>query len=295
MSMGITHTAPITDRGPDSRRASVAAKNDTVIGDGGSDSIAALAHAQATSGAQNSAKVEIRSSIVRGFAKNFDRSGGATGADMAPADIVVAYSDYDQALPKTDAGGQGSINETTPGGNTSADPGFRSADLPTDFHLLYTSPLIDRGDPASPDPEVLFPPEPTVDFDGRARKVDGDGNGKARVDIGSFELQQTRPTIASATATPKTPSTGQAVSFKGVASDSDGEPVTSTGSSATEHERPGRASPIATRPAAGRSPFSRSSTRAVSAAFDGSHCTSAGRRSRSGRPWTALATSRERR
>ena len=210
----------------DNASESVTARNDTVIGDGGSGSIAALAHAQATSGASNSAEVEIRSSIIRGFAKNFDRSGGAAGPDAAPADILVAYSDYDPNLPKTDAGGQGSINETTPGGNTSADPGFRSTSSPPDFHLLPTSPLIDRGDPASPDPAVFSPPESTVDFDGRARKVDGDGNGKARVDVGAFEFQQTRPTIASATATPKTPSTGQSVSFKGVASDSDGEPVT---------------------------------------------------------------------
>ena len=170
----------------------VTARHVTVIGDSDPTSLAVRAEAEGTASSDNSADVDIRSSILRGFAKNFKRSATNAGGHTGTANITVAYSNYDSSIPVDDNGGPGSFNETTPGGNTSADPGFRSA---TDLHLSAGSALIDAGDPASPSVSD-FPPDSTVDFDGLPRKVDGDRDGVARADIGAFEIQDTTaPTI----------------------------------------------------------------------------------------------------
>ena len=198
----------------------VKARHVTVIGDSDPSSLAVKAIASGTS-SDNSADVDIRSSILRGFAKNFQRSGQSASGHTSTANITIAYSDYDSSIPADDNGGPGALNETMPGGNTSADPVFRS---PTDLRLAFSSTLIDAGDPASPDTSD-FPPESTVDFDGSARKVDGDGDGVARADIGAFEFQQAPPVVTAATATPVKVLTGQPVSFSGAGTDPNGEPL----------------------------------------------------------------------
>ncbi len=197
------------------------ARHVTVIGDSDPSSLAVKAVAQASS-SDNSAEVEIRSSILRGFAKNFQRAGDTLSGKTGTANITVAYSDYDSSIPADDNGGPGSLNETMPGGNTSADPVFRS---PTDLRLAFSSTLIDAGDPASPD-TTDFPPESTVDFDGLPRKVDGDGDGVPRADIGAFEFQQAPPVVTAATVTPAKVLTGRPVSFSGAGTDPNGEPLT---------------------------------------------------------------------
>jgi hypothetical protein len=53
------------------------------------------------------------------------------------------------------------------------------------YRILPGSPAIDRGTPTG---------APPLDFDGRARPLDGDANGTAAVDIGAFEF--TPPRIA---------------------------------------------------------------------------------------------------
>jgi parallel beta-helix repeat protein len=68
-------------------------------------------------------------------------------------------------------------------------PGEGNIDLPPRFvnpthhnyHLAVGSPCIDAGDPN------FVPPPGEVDLDGETRRLDGDGDGTARVDIGADE------------------------------------------------------------------------------------------------------------
>ena len=162
------------------------ARHLTVIGDSDPTSLAVRAEA-AGSTSDNSADVDIRSSILRGFATNFKRSAINSAEHTGTANLSVAYSDYNASIPAMDNGGLGTLDDTT--GNTSADPGFRSA---ADLRLSPGSALIDAGDPASPDAGA-FDPDALVDFDGLPRKFDGNGDGVARADIGAFEFQPEPP------------------------------------------------------------------------------------------------------
>lgn len=65
-------------------------------------------------------------------------------------------------------------------GNISADPMFVDASQ-NDYHLQAGSPAIDAGTAQT---------APSIDFDGNARPVDGNGDGTATVDIGAFEFPQ---------------------------------------------------------------------------------------------------------
>jgi len=116
-----------------------------------------------------SVHLELRNSIVRGFAP-LSAVAGAGGK----ATISVSYSDYDPDASVATGG-------TITGSNLSnvGLVGFDTRDQ-HEHELLPGSPLIDAGDPASPQGE---------DVDGNSRVADGNGDGIARRDLGAYELQ----------------------------------------------------------------------------------------------------------
>ena len=86
------------------------------------------------------------------------------------------YSDYDASGNVT--GGAGASIARGDVSNV-GDAGFVDA-AGGDFHLLPGSPLLDAGNPATPQ---------ALDLDGNPLVADGDGDGIARRDLGAFELQ----------------------------------------------------------------------------------------------------------
>jgi hypothetical protein len=62
-------------------------------------------------------------------------------------------------------------------GGTEGDPLFINA-AGADHHLCENSPAIDAGSAVG---------APSDDFDGRARPLDGNGDGNAAYDIGAYE------------------------------------------------------------------------------------------------------------
>jgi len=99
--------------------------------------------------------------------------------------ITISYSDVQGGWP-----GEGNINVdplfVEPGywddNGTVMDPNDDFW-VDGDYHLLATSPCIDAGDP-----NYSAPDNPT-DIEGRARIVDGDGNGEVVVDMGAYEYR----------------------------------------------------------------------------------------------------------
>jgi hypothetical protein len=111
----------------------------------------------------------LTNSIVRGFTP-LSAVAGVGGK----ATISASYSDYDPDASVATGG-------TITGSNLSNVGliGFDTRDQ-HEHELLPGSPLIDAGDPASPQGE---------DVDGNSRVADGNGDGVARRDLGAVELQ----------------------------------------------------------------------------------------------------------
>jgi predicted outer membrane repeat protein len=114
-----------------------------------------------------------------------------SGWEITAAPVSVTYSNV-----------QGGYTGT---GNIDADPLFVNA-AGSDFHLQATSPCIDTGSNAD------VPGGITVDFEGDARIIDGDGDSNAVVDMGADETDY--PVITSFTPTPA--STGTSVTVTGI-------------------------------------------------------------------------------
>jgi hypothetical protein len=132
------------------------------------------ASADSINSSPRSATLNLTNSVLRGVDSSLNRFASSTGT----ANIAATYSDYDPSI--TAATGPGTTTPPPgmldPGANLNVDPLFLGG---ADFHLMPSSPLVDRGDPATTG---------ALDLDGNARVTDGNGDGVARVDIGAYEV-----------------------------------------------------------------------------------------------------------
>ena len=109
-----------------------------------------------------------------------------------PNPPVIQFNDV--FTPGGPAYGGICADQTGINGNLSTDPAF-VAQQGNDFHIQPGSPVIDAGDSAVAD-------LPAMDFEniGRARVLDGNGDGVAVVDMGVYELPFSRPASRAAVA-----------------------------------------------------------------------------------------------
>jgi hypothetical protein len=115
--------------------------------------------------------INLTNSIIRGFSASL----AATPAGAGQLKVTASYSDYDPSGNMS--GGNASIVET----NVSNVGDARFVDAAGgDYRLLPDSPLIDTGDPATPQ---------GLDLAGSPLVADGNGDGDARRDLGAFEFQ----------------------------------------------------------------------------------------------------------
>jgi predicted outer membrane repeat protein len=102
--------------------------------------------------------------------------------------ITVSYSDVQGGFGGAFVDRGGVLNWGA--GNIEADPCFAFSD---DYHLASESPCVDGG---TNDPEGGLLSE---DLDGNARPLDGDGDKYAAADMGIYEFNAERPSIAVST------------------------------------------------------------------------------------------------
>lgn len=138
------------------------------------------------------ATVDIENSIVVGSLTSAGAGAGSTTCTYSDVQDTVSAS---IACPAT-AGNPANNSSSTPGA-LFVPGGF----LGLDWHLLGTSPAIDTGAPGA-----IGPGEPTVDFDGNSRLLDGNFDCVARRDKGAYEMtDQSAPC-------PSSPATGNPAS-----------------------------------------------------------------------------------
>lgn len=155
----------------------------TAVGNGATNSNGGVAGATGIGGPCPHVELVLRNSILRGFDNDLVRTATSIGCSgAASADTDVAFSVFDPGSLTESAAGA----ITTGRGNRNVNPRFANQ-AAGNFHLKASSPVIDRGQPGKPKPG-----ESKVDLDGRKRVLDGDGNGKARRDIGAFERRAKR-------------------------------------------------------------------------------------------------------
>jgi hypothetical protein len=152
----------------------VNADSDTIIGPGQPDS-EAVDDFTNFAPTQN-VDLNIRNSVFRGVT----RAANAVATGSGHAKINISYSDYDPA-GNLAQGANASVTQTNV--SNVGDAGFVNA-AGGDYHLRAGSPLIDTGDPATPQGS---------DLDGNPLVTDGNGDRTARRDKGAFEAPTVPP------------------------------------------------------------------------------------------------------
>ncbi len=189
---------------------SVVARHLTIIGTDSPGGVGVQVYAASPMMGDATQGVDVRSSIVRGFAKSFDRSGQA-GVHTGTANLAFHFSDY--APASGTQSGPGTGPDAQDASNVDTDPLFVNLDG-GDLRLRGGSPLIDAGDPAG-----STVGEPTTDLGGENRVVGGIS------DLGAFEYQRRAPVLSAVAATPVAALVGVPFGFTAAATDPDGEDV----------------------------------------------------------------------
>jgi hypothetical protein len=134
----------------------------------------------------SSVSVTLRNSLVRGFGTTLHAQSGAGGSGSS--EIIAAYSDYEPG--KTISSPSNATIAETNISNV-GDVGFEVAEG-SRYHLLPSSPLVDAGDPSTPQ---------GLDIVGAPLVTDGNLDGTARRDIGAYEVSGPLPGEAAGTGT----------------------------------------------------------------------------------------------
>jgi hypothetical protein len=130
--------------------ASAEITNVTIVRESQPGAIGVRALGRGGDGAGCDATARVSSSIVHDADVSLDAQGEAgSGADPRDgvARIEAAYSDF--RATATRMTGPAEIETSSPGGNVDTNPGFMS--VWPNYPLLWTSPLINAGDPAPPE------------------------------------------------------------------------------------------------------------------------------------------------
>jgi hypothetical protein len=143
----------------------------TIVGTGQPNSFGADVGAELNPADVADISINLTNSIIRGFSAPLM----ATPAGAGQLKITASYSDYDPS--GNYSAGNASISETNV--SNVGDAHFVDA-AGGDYRLLPGSPLIDTGDPATPQ---------GLDLAGSPLVADGNGDGGARRDRGAFEFQ----------------------------------------------------------------------------------------------------------
>jgi hypothetical protein len=152
-------------------------RNVSILGDGSAKSVGLITQGSRSEVGVNTESVHVRDSLIHGFEYALARQGqsGTPSGGCEPkcfeglANIDIRYSSLALALaleagPGATSTDQGNLSDPPPGLDLNGSP-------------QAGSPLIDAGDPASPEPG-----DSATDLAGHARVLNG------RRDIGAFEL-----------------------------------------------------------------------------------------------------------